>query len=61
MKNNIAAIRIRKNLTQKELADKIGITNEWLCRVEVGNRGTTKMLKRIADGLDVSMKDIFLD
>lgn len=61
MKNNIAAIRISKNISQKELAERVGVGNEWLCRVEKGKGGTTKLLKRIADELKVPMKDIFLD
>jgi DNA-binding XRE family transcriptional regulator len=62
LKNNIAAIRKNKGISQKELAEQVGIGNDWLCDIEKG-KGTPSLAlaKTIAEKLGVSMKDIFLD
>lgn len=62
MKNNIAAIRKSKSISQKELAEMLGIGNDWLCDIEKG-KGTPSLAlaKNIADKLKVKMSDIFLD
>ena len=45
--------RLEHNLTQQELADKIGIDQSDLSKVEKGTSNPTlKMIKRIVDGLD---------
>lgn len=62
MENNIAAIRKRKGISRDNLAKMVGVSEDWIKRVEDGKRRTgTKLLEKIADQLDVSMKDIFLD
>jgi len=62
MENNIAAIRKRKGISRDNLAKMVGVSEDWIKRVEDGKRRTgTKLLEKIAEQLDVSMKDIFLD
>ena len=62
MKNNIAELRKQKGISQKELAESIGITNWWLNHIESGKRNPSLVLaKNIAEKLNVSIKDIFLD
>jgi len=62
MKNNITAIRESKGISRENLAKMVGVSEDWMKRVEQGKRRTgTKLLESIAEKLDVSMKDIFLE
>ncbi len=62
MKNNIAAIRNSKGIRQVDLAEMVGIKANSLNKIERGKRNPSiGMLQRIADELNVSKKDIFLD
>lgn len=62
MENNIAAIRKEKGISQKELAEQLGISHWWLNHIESGKRNPSLVLaKNIAEKLNVKMKDIFLD
>ena len=62
MENNIATIRKRKAIMQKDLAKMVGIYPTSMSKVERGKRGASRqLLERIAKQLDVSIKDIFLD
>ena len=62
MRNNIAAIRESKGISRDNLAKKVGVSEDWMKRVEDGKRRTgTKLLEKVAEQLNVSMKDIFLD
>ena len=49
-----------KNVSQKELADAIGVTQQTIWRIE--KLGTTNLItaKKIADYFNVSIDDIFL-
>ena len=58
MKNNIAKVRESKNITQQQLANKLGIQRENLSKLENGHIGfSVKRLKEVAKtlrcGLDV--------
>lgn len=56
---NIILQRKKLNLTQKELAEKTGIKQSAISRVESGNQNTTiKTLALIADGLEISVSDL---
>ena len=56
---NLKAIRKSKNLTQKELADKLGISDKSICFYEGGKRvPNAVMLKKIAQALDCSVDDL---
>lgn len=61
MDNNIAALRKERGLSQKELAEKVGISYWWLNHIENGKRRpSTLLLEKIAKALGVHVKDIFL-
>lgn len=60
MQNNIKEIRERKKLTQKELAKLAGTTHWTINHIENGKRRpSTTMLERIAEALEVTVKDLF--
>lgn len=63
VKNRIAMLRKERGYNQKEFAAKVGITNWWLCEIESGNRNSpsVKLIKTIADALNVKLSDIFLE
>ncbi len=53
--------RLEKNLTQKELAEKIGTKQSAICRLESGEGNPSfKFLKRVAEGLDSKLKISFV-
>lgn len=53
---NIAAARKRKGMSQKELADKVGIIYVTIGRYERGEiKPSIDVAKKIADALDVSL------
>ena len=53
---NIKRIRIEKNITQRQLADKLNVTHFWICKLESGKRNTTIFrLQEIANHLDTDL------
>ena len=59
----IVYYRIRKGLSQDELADKIGISKSYLSKIEAPNSAKTfslDVLFAIADGLDVDVIQFFM-
>lgn len=49
--------RISQNLTQKELAERTGINQADISKLENGTRNPSlKLLKRLADGMGMTMK-----
>jgi DNA-binding Xre family transcriptional regulator len=52
--------RLQKKLTQKEIDLKIGITHEWVCKIERGKAKniTFSLLVSISKNLDVKLSDI---
>ena len=59
---NIAKLRRAKNLTRKELAEKVGISVSYLSRIEEGNcpRPRAKTLSRIAYALNVTICELMI-
>lgn len=56
---NIKEIRIEKGLTQKELADKVGISGAFMSLIEKGaNNPSDENLIKIASVLNVSVEDL---
>lgn len=58
--NKVKAYRAMRNISQKELADAIGVTQQTIWRIE--KLGTTNLItaKKIADYFKVGIDDIFL-
>lgn len=58
----IKSIRTQKNMTQKELADKVGISLSYLSKIEAENCSKSfslHVLYDIADALSVDIKKFF--
>ena len=52
--------RISQNLTQKELAERTGIAQTEISRLENGTRNPSiKLLQRLADGMDMVLNISF--
>ena len=57
--NPIKVYREYRGMTQKQLADKIGIQRPYLAEIETGRKsGSVKTLKAIAEALDVDLTSI---
>jgi len=56
----ISKLRRNKNMTQKELAEKVGISVSYLSKIERGDRlrPPMQMLSRIAHALGVKIKEL---
>ena len=53
--------RNSRHMTQQELADKTGIAQTEISRLENGNRNPSiKLLQRLADGLNMNLKISFI-
>lgn len=59
LNENIKRFRKEKGLTQKDLADKVGISGAFMSLIEKGvNNPSDENLKKIADVLGVSVNDL---
>lgn len=59
MKYNIKEIRMDRKVTQQELADRIGVTKGFICRVETGTKPISlDLAAAIADYLNVSLDEL---
>lgn len=59
---NIKKFRVKNNLTQRELAEKVGISLSYLTKIEATNCNKSfslHVLFDIADALNVDIKDFF--
>ena len=57
----IKALRVKRGLTQDQLADLAGLNRTHLWRVETGLQSpTVNTLKIIADALEVRVRDLLL-
>jgi transcriptional regulator with XRE-family HTH domain len=57
---NIRKHRLRAKITQKELADKIGVTHFWVCKLEKGkqNNTTLNLLISISEELKIDLSEL---
>lgn len=55
----IKELRVRKNISQRDLAQKAGIEHRSLSHVECGDNFPSKSLINIAEALDVSLAELF--
>ena len=62
IRNNIKKYRTIRNLTQQQLADKCGVSMNYIAKIESKKmqRGfTIVLLGRIADALEIDIKNLF--
>jgi transcriptional regulator with XRE-family HTH domain len=57
---NIKRYRLKAKITQKELADKIGVTHFWVCKIEKGkqNNTTINLLIAISEELNIDLNEL---
>lgn len=55
----IKELRLKKGLTQEELAEKVEIDQRNLSNIECGNTFPHKSLLKIAEALNVTVQDLF--
>jgi len=56
---NIAARRAELNLTQEELAEKVGVTQAFISLIEKGFKTpSVEVTKRLADALDTTIDEL---
>lgn len=58
--DKLIAARIRRGLSQRALAEKIGISNQVISLVESGKNRSPRTLKKMAAYLRVPMSDLVL-
>ena len=58
--NNIRVLRAMKNISQKELARAIGVSQQTISTAENTSRMSLTTAKKIADYFGVGIDDIFL-
>ena len=58
---NIAEIRKLRDITQQELAEKVGVSQSYVARWETGrSQPRPKALEKIADALSVSVEELLV-
>ncbi|MFA9466609.1 MAG: helix-turn-helix transcriptional regulator [Velocimicrobium sp.] len=58
--NNIKKLRLDKEITQQQLADKVGVTNRTIIALEKGHYNPTVLLAyRIAKVFHLTIEDVF--
>lgn len=54
--------RAKKKMSQKDVADRVGITQTYYSRIEVGNRdGSLSTLMAICKALDISISEVLIE
>lgn len=53
----VRTLRIRRDLTQQELADRAGVSRQWLIKVEAGKTSGLEigLILQVLDTLDASL------
>ena len=60
--NRIRELRKQTGLSQEKFAAKIGMDRTYFASVELGKRNISIVnLEKIADGLDISLAELFLN
>ena len=63
IRKNIRSFRLKKNLTQQQLADMIDMSREYICDIENESRNkhlTIAVLGRIADAMNIHIVNFFI-
>lgn len=58
LSEKLKEMRKNKGLTQKELADKIGVSESYICQIESGKMVSIKKLDKLAEALGCQAKDL---
>jgi transcriptional regulator with XRE-family HTH domain len=58
LSEKLREMRKRKGLTQKELAEKIGVSESYICQVENGKMISIKKLDKLAKILGCEAKEL---
>ena len=58
IRNKLKARRKRMDLTQLELARKIGVSESYICQIENGKMVSIRKLEKIAKALECQAKDL---
>lgn len=64
IRRNIRKYRKEKELTQRQLAEKVDLSEDYICEIEslIKNKGfSIIVLGRIADVLKVDIRDFFVE
>lgn len=56
---NIKRIRNERNLTQQDVADRVGVTKQTICKIEKLGATNLQTLTRIADALHVDVNEFY--
>jgi len=60
--NNLALYRQRRGFDRKELADKLGVTSNYIYMIEAGHRNPSfRLSKRFADFFNTSIEELFFN
>ena len=60
--NNIASIRRLRGLNQAQLAEKVGVSQPHISRIEKGDEGPPLALfRQVAEALNVTLSDLFAE
>lgn len=60
LRNNLKEIRTKKKLSQKDLADMVGVSRNTISSIETGQYSpTAKLALTIAIALDKKFEDVF--
>lgn len=61
MRTRLRELRLRRLLTQEDLAKKSGVGVTTIIRVEAGREGRISTLRRLAAALDVSPEELLAE
>lgn len=60
VKNNVKLFRVQADLTQSELAEKVGVTRQTISLIEKGKYNPTlKLCLEICYAVDQTLNDVF--
>lgn len=63
MNINLKVARLKKSLTQKELAKRVGVTNKYLSQLENGisKNPSNKLMVLLANELESTVQELFFE
>lgn len=54
----IKIARVKKCLTQQQLADLTGLTKQTICHIEKQNKGTALTIAKVCEALDLKVESL---